>query len=183
MLHYSLVATVTDEYQDFGKIGVAALMMVAQNNDISISEQDAKSAIVPPLLSLPAHPDVKEGLTQLKASGYKLVTLTNSSNYGVKTQMENADMTDFFDARLSIEDIEVYKPDLRAYKWALQQLGVEPGEALMVAAHGWDIAGAKAAGLQTAFIERPGKATYPLTPAPDYRVKDLNELAALLKKE
>ena len=59
MLHYSLLATVTDEYQDFGKIGVAALMMVAQNNDISISEQDAKSAIVPPLLSLPAHPDVK----------------------------------------------------------------------------------------------------------------------------
>ena len=111
------------------------------------------------------------------------MTLTNSSNYGVKTQMENADMTDFFDARLSIEDIEVYKPDLRSYKWALQQLGVEPGEALMVAAHGWDIAGAKAAGLQTAFIERPGKATCPLAPAPDYKVKDLNELAALLKKD
>lgn len=183
MLHYSLVSTVTDEYQDFGKIGVAALMMVAENNDINISEEDAKSAIVPPLLSLPAHPDVKNGLSQLKSAGFRLVSLTNSSNYGVKTQLENAGLTDFFEARMSIEDIEVYKPDLRAYKWALEQLGVKPEEALMVAAHGWDVAGAKAAGMQTAFIARPGKALYPLAQAPDYNVKDLNELVTALSKD
>ena len=182
MLHHSLVSTVSGEYQDFGKIGVAALMMVAQNNSIEISEDQAKDAIVPPLLSLPAHADVKAGLSQLESAGYKLVTLTNSSNYGVTTQLENAGLTDFFAARMSIEDIQVYKPDLRAYRWALEKLGVKPEEALMVAAHGWDVAGAKAAGMQTAFVARPGKALYPLAQAPDYVVKDLTELVKALSQ-
>ncbi|WP_193362811.1 MULTISPECIES: haloacid dehalogenase type II [Paraglaciecola] len=181
MLHHSLVTTVTGDYQDFGKIGVAALMMVAQNNDIEITEEQAVTAIKTPLLSLPAHPDVKAGLKALKEQGFKLVSLTNSSNKGVETQFKNAGLTDYFDKRMSIEDIKVYKPDLRAYAWALEQLNIKPEEALMVAAHGWDVAGAKAAGLQTAFVARPGKALYPLAQKPDYVVKDLSELVEILK--
>ncbi|WP_244390623.1 haloacid dehalogenase type II [Pseudoalteromonas sp. KAN5] len=181
MLHHSLVSTAIGDYQDFGKIGVASLLMVAQNNKIKLDAEQAKTAIVTPLLSLPAHPDVKAALQTLKDRGYKLVSLTNSSNHGVKTQFENAGLTAFFDARYSIEDIKIYKPDLRAYQWALDKLGVKPEQALMVAAHGWDIAGAKAAGLQAAFIARPGKALYPLAEKPDYNVKDLTELTALLK--
>ena len=181
MLHHSLVSTAIGDYQDFGKVGVASLLMVAQNNNIKLDAEQAKTAIVTPLLSLPAHPDVKAALQALKDRGYKLVSLTNSSNHGVKTQFESAGLTGFFDARYSIEDIKIYKPDLRAYQWALDKLGVEAEQALMVAAHGWDVAGAKAAGLQTAFIARPGKALYPLAEKPNYNVKDLTELAALLK--
>ncbi|EDX90389.1 haloacid dehalogenase, type II [Alcanivorax sp. DG881] len=181
MLHNSLVTTVTGEYHDFGQIGVASLLMVAENNDIPLSEEKAKTAIVSSILSLPPHPDVKPGLTSLNEQGFKIVSLTNSSNDGVKTQFENAGLTNFFDARYSIEDIKIYKPDLRAYEWVLEQLGVQPEEALMVAAHGWDVAGAKEAGLQTAFIARPGKALYPLAKKPDYVVEDVSELAEIMK--
>ena len=180
MLHYSLVSTVSGEYKDFGEIGVAALMMVAQNNNIKITKEKAKESIVTPLLRLPPHPDVKSSLAALKAQGYKLVSLTNSSNYGVKTQFKNAGLIDFFEARYSIEDIQIYKPDLRAYAWVLKELGIKPEEALMVAAHGWDVAGAKGAGMQTAFVARPGKALYPLALSPDYEVKDLSELVNIL---
>ncbi len=180
MLHNSLVTTVTGQYHDFGQIGVASLLMVAENNDIALSEEKAEDAIVSTILSLPPHPDVKPGLTALNEQGFKIVSLTNSSNNGVKTQFENAGLTDFFDARYSIEDIKVYKPDLRAYEWVLEQLGVKREEALMVAAHGWDVAGAKEAGLQTAFVDRPGKALYPLAKKPDYVIKDLSELADIM---
>lgn len=115
MLHHSLVTTVTSDYQDFAKVGVAALMMVAQTNDIDITEAQALEAIKTPLLSLPAHPDVKSSLVALKAQGYKIVCFTNSSNKGVEIQFANAGLTDYFDKRMSIEDIKVYKPDLRAY--------------------------------------------------------------------
>ncbi len=183
MLHHSLVSTVSNDHHDFGDIGVAALMMVASNNQISITKEQAKQAIVPPLLSLPAHPDVKKGLTQLNQQGFKLVSFTNSSNKGVKAQFEHAGLTDYFASRYSVEDIKIYKPDLRAYQWLLDKLGVEPTEALMVAAHGWDVAGAKEAGMQTAFIARPGKALYPLAKQPDYQVNNLEELAALLAQQ
>jgi len=174
------VTTVTGDWHDFGKIGVAALMMLAQNNGIELSEQQALEAIKTPLMSLPPHEDVKANLAKLKAKGYTIASLTNSSKQGLETQFKNAGLTELFDKCMSIEDIKIYKPDLRAYSWALAQLNVKPEEALMVAAHGWDVAGAKAAGLQTAFVARPGKALYPLAIQPDYVVKDLYELYALL---
>ena len=37
MLHNSLVDTVTGDYHDFGQIGVASLAMVANNNNIKIT--------------------------------------------------------------------------------------------------------------------------------------------------
>ena len=180
MLHHSLVTTVSGDYQDFGAIGVAALQMVAKNQGIELSDEQAKQAIVPALLSLPPHPDVKPALQALKDKGYTLVSFTNSSNKGVKAQFENAGLIEYFDERLSVEDAQVYKPDLRAYDWALKKMNLKPEQVLMVAAHGWDVAGAKAAGMQTAFIARPQKQLYPLAKEPDYVVKDLTELVKQL---
>ncbi len=183
MLHYSLVSNDIGNYQDFGKIGVNALLMVAQENKITLSESEAKEAIVGPLLSLPAHPDVPNALKELKKLDVKLVTLTNSSNFGVKTQLENAKLTQYFDERLSIEDIKTYKPQTETYLWALKKMGVKPSEAILIAAHGWDVAGAKAAGLKAAFVARPGKSLYPLSIQPDYVVKDFTEFVEIMKKQ
>lgn len=180
MLHSSLVDTATGKYHDFATIGTAALMMVAESNGLPMTESKAKEAIVGPLMSLQAHKDVKQGLDAMKNHGYTMVTLTNSSNTGVKKQMESAGLTSYFVRNLSIDDIKTYKPFLKTYQWAAAEMGVQPGEALMVAAHGWDVAGAKAAGMQTAFVARPGQVLYPLADKPDYVVKDINELAKIL---
>ena len=59
---------------------------------------------------LPAHPEVKESLELLKQNGYKLVSFTNSSNIGIQKQFESAGLTNYFDARLSVEDIGKFKP-------------------------------------------------------------------------
>jgi 2-haloacid dehalogenase len=183
MLHYSLVSTDINNYQDFGNIGVNSLLMVARENNIPLTAERAKKAIVGPLLSLPPHSDVIPALKELQKMNIKLVTLTNSSNFGVKSQLENANMIDFFDDRLSIEDIKIYKPHGSTYKWAIDKLNVTPQEAVLVAAHGWDVAGAKAAGLKAVFVSRPGKSLYPLSIQPDYVVKDFGELVKLLKSK
>jgi len=52
----------------------------------------------------------------------------------------------------------------------------------MVVAHGWDIAGADKAGLQTAFIRRQGKVLFPPAAQPDNSVLDVNQLANTLAK-
>lgn len=177
MLHHSLVDTVTNRYHNFGDIGVAALMMVAKTHGIELSEGAAREAIVTPLRSLPPHPDVKAGLQSLKDQGFRLISFTNSSNQGVRTQFENAGLIEYFDDRFSIEDSQSYKPALAAYQWALKEAGVRADEAMMVAAHGWDIAGVKAAGMTGVFVARPGKTTYPLAIPADKEVKTIIELA------
>ncbi|WP_299782380.1 haloacid dehalogenase type II [uncultured Formosa sp.] len=173
MLQYSLVTTVGRQYNDFGIIGVAALQMVAANNGITISESDAKTAILTPLRSIPAHPEVKAALSELKQAGYKLVSFTNSSNIGVETQFKNAGLIDYFDHRLSIEDIGKFKPHTDAYDWAARKMGISPNECMLVAAHGWDIAGALWANWRGAFISRPGAQLYPLADKPEINESDL----------
>jgi len=173
MLQYSLVSTVGRQYQDFGIIGSAALQMVAANHNITLSEEEAKAAILPPLRSIPAYPEVKESLSRLKKVGYKLVSFTNSSNIGVETQFKNAGLIDYFEERLSIEDIGKFKPHADAYDWAARKMGVAPEECLLVAAHGWDIAGALWANWRGAFIGRPGAQLYPLAPTPEINEANL----------
>lgn len=179
MLHYSLVETSINQYHDFGQIGAAALIMVAQSNGLTITQDQAKEAIAP-ITKLPAHPDVREGLEALKNKGYKLVALTNSSRPAVEKQLKNAGLYDLFDEYLSGEAVHSYKPNLKVYNWAMQKIGVSSRETLLVAAHGWDVAGAKQAGMNTAFVARAGQAIYPLAKTPDYTVNDIIELSKIL---
>ncbi len=183
MLYYSLVDTLNGEYRDFAEVGAGALIMVAEGEGIELTFEEAKAAITGPITSLPPHKDVKPGLTALKDQGFRLVSLTNSSNAGVAKQFENAGLTAYFERRMSVEDVKAFKPAPVTYNWALAELGVEPEEALMVAAHAWDLAGAKAQGLQTAFIARPGAKLYPNVSRPDYIVSSVTELSDVLKAE
>lgn len=179
MLQYSLVSTAGRQYVDFGTIGAATLRMVAANHEIQLSEKDAKEALTP-LRSLPPHPEVKAALENIRNAGYIMVSLTNSSNKGVEMQFKNAGLTDYFDERLSIEDLGKYKPDSDVYNWAARKMGVKPNECIMIAAHGWDIAGAMWAGWRGAFIARPGQQLYPLAPRPEIIEPDLLKISEKL---
>lgn len=176
MLQYSLVETVGNQYQDFGEIGAATLMMVAANNNIKLSKEEAREAISP-ITSLPPHPEVISSLGKLKENGYRLVSLTNSSNTGVEKQFTHAGLLDFFEERLSIEDLGKYKPHSDTYNWAARKMGVKPKDAMLIAAHGWDVAGALWAGWRAAFVSRPGQQQYPLAPKPEITAPDLKVIS------
>ncbi|WKD48750.1 haloacid dehalogenase type II [Microbulbifer spongiae] len=180
MLHYSLVETLSDTYHDFGEIGTAALMMVAETQGIKLTYAQAKNAIVTPLGSLPPHADVAPGLATLSKGDYKIVSLTNSSFKGVEKQLKHAGLSDFFDKSYSVEAIRKYKPHPDTYRLVLKDLGVQPAEAMMVAAHAWDLMGAKNVGLQTVFVARPGKPLYPFMSKPDHVVKNLQEMISIV---
>ncbi|MDF9799319.1 2-haloacid dehalogenase [Catalinimonas alkaloidigena] len=180
MLQYSLVTTASGQYHHFGYIGAAALQMVAANNNIAISESEAREVIVNALRGLPAHPEVKLALRQLKEDGYKLVSFTNSSNEGVKKQFESAGLTEYFEERLSVEEIGKFKPFKETYDWGARKMGINPNEAMLIAAHGWDVAGALWAGWRAAFISRPGKQLFPLAPEAEIVVSDLQKVSDIL---
>ena len=65
---------------------------------------------------------------------------------------------------------------METYRWSAEQLSVNTGEVMLVAAHGWDIAGALRAGLQAAFIQRKGQSLYRLSPSPQIVGKNLIEV-------
>ncbi len=103
---------------------------------------------------LPAWEDAAEGLRRLRRR-YTVVALSNGG-FALLVRLIRAAGLDF-DAVLSAENARTYKPDPRVYRMAAELLDVAPGEVLMVAAHRWDLDGARSAGLRTAFVERPAE--------------------------
>ena len=180
MLQYSLVISASGRYEPFAHIGAASLQMVAANQDILISEDDARKVITTGFHDLPAHSEVKEALKQLKQAGYKLVSLTNSSSEGTKKQLERAGLTDYFDEMLSIEPVAKFKPFTDTYNWAASKLETKPQDCMLVAAHGWDVAGALWAGWRAAFVSRPGQQIFPLAPKTEITAPDLKKVADIL---
>jgi len=101
---------------------------------------------------LPAWPDAAPGLTRL-ARRFKVATLSNGNRSQQATLIRFAGLP--FERFISAEDFHHYKPDPEVYLGAASALGLSPGQVMMVAAHKADLRAAQAAGLRTAFVERP----------------------------
>ncbi len=179
LLHYSLVVTVADDYSDFGTVGRAVLEMLASNKGVKVSPDDA-NRILQGMLTLPAYPEVADSLKQLKAAGFRMVTLTNSSPAAVKAQLQNAGLSNFFEESISVEIVHRFKPDVQVYRAAAAHLGARPEELRLIAAHAWDVYGAMKAGWQAAFVARSGISFFPLGPKPDIVGPDLRAVAAAI---
>ena len=180
LLQHALVATVTDEYFNFGTLADAALDMTANMLAAKPLTHGQKHDLTALLTQLPPHADVPAALQRLRAAGYRLVALTNSPPATLAAQLAHAGLAEYFEQALSIEAVRRYKPHPDTYHYAAKQAGVLPAQAMLVAAHGWDVAGALHAGLLAGFVARPGQTLYPLAPPPTCQAPTLPELAVQL---
>ena len=128
-------------------------------------------------------PDAVQGLTRLKRK-FTITTLSNG-NIGLLTNMaKRAGLP--WDCVLSAEVFRAYKPSPATYLGVADVFGLRPDQVMLVAAHHDDLAGARACGLHTAYIERPLEfgAAHPkdVSPQPgnDLHAHDFNALADVL---
>ena len=184
LVMYSMTVTLADTYVDFFTLGQAVLRMTAVVHGAQITDDDL-AELARGMRTMPAHPDVADGLATLRAKGYRLVTLTNSPpNPGVPTPLEHAGLAHFFEKQFSVDTLRVFKPSRQLYIGVAEDLGVAPSACMMVAAHVWDTIGAQAAGFSGALITRPGNAPLRAAelPQPTLIAADLNDLAERLEK-
>jgi len=91
-----------------------------------------------------------------------------------------------WDCVITAENAKCYKPRPAVYRTAIELLGLEPGDVMMVAAHNYDLRAAREEGMRTAFIPRPteyglGQTTdLAAEEAWDVIAKDVEDLAAAL---
>ena len=180
LLLHSQTATLTNNYFNFATLGDVAFDMTATMLQTKPLGDEKKHELVKLFNELPAHPDVAPGLARLRDAGYRLFTLTNSSPTDTQKQLESAGIRAYFEQGYSVEPTRLYKPHPAPYLYVAEQAGLQPSQCLLVAAHGWDVAGALAAGLQAAFIARPGQPLYPLAPPPTYQAPTIAALAQQL---
>ena len=68
--------------------------------------------------------------------------------------VRNSGLDRVLDATISIDSQRIFKPSPDAYALIESRLGVPPAEVLFVSPNPWDACGAKAFGLNVAWIER-----------------------------
>ena len=122
--------------------------------------------------------DAVEGLRSLKGR-CKLIALSNGEQWYLEELLGN-NVPIRFDAIISVEQVGAFKPSPGVYRKAIQRLGCEPGEIMMVAAHAFDILDAQACGFKAAYVNRYKLPTEVSEYQPDIVVDDFVELAAKL---
>jgi 2-haloacid dehalogenase len=153
-------------------------------------------------LHLDLYPDAAATLAAMRDR--KLAILSNGSTGMLTALVRNSGLDRVLEATLSIDSQKIFKPSPDAYTLIESKLGVPPAQVLFVSSNPWDACGAKAFGLNVAWIERvtpeamalacvKSDLVPPLTMfkairmqmdelglEPDYRIRALAELPALV---
>ena len=126
--------------------------------------------------AMPAFIDAPAALERLRGIGLQLGVLTQSSAAAADAVLRFAGLRDA-SIVVSAAESSAFKPDPRPYRMALERVESTADEVALVAAHWWDVAGAKRAGLRTGWVARHDLVLPDGLPEPDVGGRDLLEVA------
>jgi 2-haloacid dehalogenase len=200
-LEYTWLRSLMGRYQDFSVITRESLAYTLRVLGLKYHPA-VFERIMEKYLHLDLYPDAAAALAAMK--GRKLAILSNGSTAMLNALVANSGLDRVLDATISIDAKKIFKPSPEAYSPIESVLGIAPREVLFVSSNPWDAVGAKAFGLNVAWIERVTPQTMALacattdlvTPltmfkairtqmdelglAPDYRIHALSELPGLV---
>ena len=203
-LEYTWLRSLMRRYEDFSVVTRESLAYTLRVLGLA-HDAAAFDRIMDKYLHLDLYPDALSTLTALK--GRKLAILSNGSSDMLNALVRNSGLDRVLDATISVDQKRVFKPAPDAYTLIEATLGARPIEVLFVSSNPWDACGAKAFGLNVAWIERvtpqamaeacvKNDVVPPLTMfkalrtqmdelglTPDHRIRALSELPDLLTHE
>jgi len=166
---------ISGEYKPFRDIASANLSVLLEN-ELGKAERQAVDHVLDGFAGLDPHADVEPAMAALQDAGIRIATLTNGSAKVTGTLLERAGIRHLVEHVISIDEIGHWKPHGAVYASCAEMFGLQPTEVALVAAHPWDIQGARQSGLMTGYVARNGAAFPSVMKAPDVQGKSLTEL-------
>lgn len=156
-------------------IGLEAAARVAA--EAGVDDPDVVRDLAAAGQRLDPWPDSVRALDRI-AARFPVVGLSNASRSALTRINAHAGLR--WHQVLSAEDARSYKPHADVYRLAIANADSSPDRLLMVAAHAWDLRGAQAMGMRTAYVERPVGDPPGVTDSFDLAATSLDELAGRL---
>lgn len=126
---------------------------------------------------------VEEVLQRLKAEGRRLAIVTSKRKEMALRSLTCLDLHDYFDLVVTPEDTSRHKPLPEPVLYALDQLKIQPKEALMIGDSPYDIMSGKAAGVPTVAVAYSKIQPQVLAAAkPTYTIKTMGDLIPLIQE-
>ena len=132
--------------------------------------------------TLALYPHVQLTLTALVRQGLKLAVVSDAPRLPVWLRICGLGLQHYFDVVVTSEDSGFKKPHAKSFLMALDRLGVQRSEALMIG--DWperDMVGAKGVGLKTVFA-RYGDTSGARDSGADFDIDDIAELIDVVRK-
>lgn len=171
------------KYVNFDVCTAQALTYVGTRLGVALDD-DEKRVLLKLYLRLPAFPDVKNAIGSLREAGYTLVALTNGTEESVRALLRNAGLIQYFETIISVDTIETFKPNPAVYEHLVRSVDRPKESVWLVSSNAWDVIGAKAYGLKTAWLRRdPSRIFDPWEFSPDLIVNNLEKLRAELPQQ
>lgn len=140
-----------------------------------------KGQVLAGLTELQAYPDAAEAFRILVDAGLPVLAVSNGSAAGTETLLQKAGLRDAVGHVVSVDEVGLSKPRREVYRHAAARAGIAPEHLALVAAHPWDVHGAKLAGLVAGFVSR-GLPFSPVMTAPDVQGAELADVARALAR-
>ena len=122
-LEYTWLRSMMRNYADFTDVTLAALGYAC--SVLRLNLDAGKSAqLMAAYNNLALYPDARDALTAL--SGYKCAILSNGSPAMLGPLVKNAGLDKSLDGVISVDEVEVYKPDPRVYQLAPDPMRFSP---------------------------------------------------------
>jgi 2-haloacid dehalogenase len=150
-LEYSWLRSLMRRYADFAAVTRDSLAYTLRVLGLQ-HDDETFGRIIGKYLHLDLYSDVMPALSSLKEK--KLAILSNGSPDMLNALVKNTGLDRMLAATLSVDAHKVFKPSPEAYTLIEEKLGVAPKNVLFVSSNPWDACGAKAFGLNVAWIER-----------------------------
>jgi putative hydrolase of the HAD superfamily len=168
----------TDHFRELlGRYGVESLDAIAEAQDWYQTNR---------FLGLRLYPDALETLNLARTAGAdrRVGLITNGPADLQREKIRLLDLARYVDFALISGEIGVAKPDPAIFHEALRLGGVVAEEALFVGdSPEFDIAGARAAGIRSVWVNRTGHAWAEPGCGPDHEITELSSLGAIFTAE
>jgi 2-haloacid dehalogenase len=179
-LEYAFRRALMRKYESFDVCTAQALRFVSRHLGVSLDEETLRN-LLQQYLRLPAYPDVSIALEQLEARGFKIVACSNGTEQAVRGLLERSGVLARFSGIVSVDPIRTFKPDPAVYEYLAAQAQAQKESVCLISSNPFDVIGAKACGLRTAWVQRDPQSIFdPWEFEPDLVVHGLEELSAKL---
>lgn len=172
-LEYAFLRQLMGQYEPFNDVTRDALRYALETHECKYKDEIIQK-LMDAYNQLRPYEETEEVLQQVQDK--KLAVFSNGPDGMLDPLLRNADLAQYFDAIVSVDEIKQYKPATASYAYLSKQLDVKREEVLFLSSNSWDIAGAANFGFHTAWINRKGAPAERLGHNPDKEYANLMEL-------
>tara|TARA_B100000579_G_scaffold332864_1_gene283232 strand:+ start:16 stop:678 length:663 start_codon:yes stop_codon:yes gene_type:complete len=176
-LEYTWLRSLMNKHKDFWQITEDSLDKSMQVFKIDPS---MRNELLDLYKVLSTFPEVKEVLSKLKKTKYKLAILSNGTPSLLNELVKSNNLNNIFDNIFSIEEVKVYKPDPKVYNIPIKKFQIQKNEVAFLSANTWDVSASGNYGFNPVWINRNNSIFDNLDYEPKYQVKHLGEILDII---